>query len=69
MSSDQPLCGTCRWYAEMADYRMGPAGQCRLDPPQVVPLPTRSDTARLGSRWPIVFGDEQWCGQHAEVEQ
>ena len=67
MKPDQHLCGTCAWYEEMGDYRMGPAGQCRLDPPQVLVLPSRTDSQRLASRWPIVFGDEQWCSQHSEM--
>jgi hypothetical protein len=61
-------CDQCVFYASLDDLpkpwlsKPGARGECRRDPPKIVPGYDQEDRWRRGW-WPIVQADD-WCGHH-----
>ncbi|MEM7696730.1 MAG: hypothetical protein AAF318_19980 [Pseudomonadota bacterium] len=54
-ASEERRCGTCRYFDEVD----GPRGRCRRALPKDIAV-----DGEVVTRWPIVIGDRDWCGEH-----
>jgi len=67
-NSEKPSCSTCMYFKGGSLPKLG---DCRLNPPLIIPtvLGSATDTAALmkASLFPVVWSND-WCGQHMDPE-
>lgn len=57
--AEKETCGGCSFYRE-TDHEFA-YGMCRRHAPQ--PLMVETHTEKQWAEWPVVGGDEDWCGE------